>query len=396
MRCSVCQTTPCQVLGGHLAQDTAWLFSDEAEQVLTSGEWCSLFEHLTAHIREPEVEAKKAVRKSNEQLMERVHEPASVIPSQETEDYWIWASAPHPCSGADNAEKVGKWLVFVPIAHVDAAWARIKEAIEQGRLGGMAKVATAKKSPLERNPAERVICVYTDDWTDEYEVRRVHAELYDLGFTQLMSYKTDEATRAGIYQHTSHTRVGVYRFGPRDALNFKAGNYAFMKEGKEEQMAALPPLRLSVELVPHPCWYSNMRQVVPRSTWDVLRRQVYAKYHYQCGICQMRGRLHCHEIWHYDDVQHVQTLQGFIALCEWCHHIKHLGLAGILADQGKLDYDRLVAHFLAVNDCRLEDFEHYQRQAFAQWKARNGYEWQTDLGAYAYLVSQERGQEKLF
>jgi hypothetical protein len=286
--------------------------------------------------------------------------------------------------------------VFVPVIHVDAAWARIKEAVEEGRLGRAAKVATAKKSLLERNPEERVICVYTDDWTDEYEVRRVYAELYNLGFTQPMSYKTDEATRAGIYQHTGHSHVGVYRFGPRDALDFKAGNYAFLKEGTEAQMAALPPLRLTVELVPLPCWYSNMRQVVPRSTWDMLRRQVYAQYHYQCGICQARGRLSSHEIWHYDDEQQVQTLQGFIALCEWCHHIKHLGLAGILAGEGKLEYDRVIAHFLSVNACRMEDFEHHRRQAFAQWRARNRYEWQTDLGAYAHLIPHKRGEEKLF
>ena len=77
-----------------------------------------------------------------------------------------------------------------------------------------------------------------------------------------------------------------------------------------------------------------------RRDLHALRRQIYAQYHSCCGICQARGRLSCHEIWHYDDDQHVQTLQGFIALCEWCHHMKHLGLAGVLAGEGKLDYDR--------------------------------------------------------
>jgi hypothetical protein len=394
MRCHVCQTTPCQMLSGHFEEDAAWLLSDEAEQVLTSGAWCSLFEHLTARIQESEVEAQRTRRESKELCVECQHgrpHPASALPSQETRDYWIWAHAARPESDSSDVKKMGKWLVFVPVACMDAAWARIKEAVEQGRLGRTAKVATAKQSPLERNPAERVICVYTDDWTDEYEVRRVHAELYDLGFAQPMSYKTDEATRAGIYQQTGHRHVGVYRFGPRDALDFKAGIYAFLKVGVEAQETAFLPLRLTVELVPRPCWYSNMRKVIPRSSWDVLRRQVYAQSHYQCGICQARGRLHCHEIWHYDDEQHVQVLQGFVALCEYCHHVKHLGLAGILAGEGKLDYDRVVAHFLTVNDCSLEDFERHQRQAFAQWRARSRFEWRTDLGAYAYLVAQNAG-----
>ncbi|HEY4036114.1 MAG TPA: hypothetical protein VGL94_19320, partial [Ktedonobacteraceae bacterium] len=132
MQCRVCQTTPCQVLGGHLAEACAWLFSDEAEQMLNSGEWCSLFEHLTAHIREPEMETR---RKSKGQSIESVHEPshpASVLPSQEVGDYWIWAYSARPGSDTYNVEKRGKWLVFVPVIHVDAAWARIKEAVEEG------------------------------------------------------------------------------------------------------------------------------------------------------------------------------------------------------------------------------------------------------------------------
>ncbi|BCL79671.1 hypothetical protein ccbrp13_21360 [Ktedonobacteria bacterium brp13] len=397
MRCPVCQTAPCQVLEGDLAHNAAWLFSDEAEQVLTSGEWCSLFEHAAAQIREPEVSAEKVMRKRNSpDTMHKQSQHTPILPSKETEEFWIWVHCPRLSEPSYDAEKVGKWLVFVPVAQVDAAWAKIKEAVEQGRLGGTAKVATAKKSPREVNSAERVICVYTDDWTDEYEVRRVHAELYDLGCTWPMSYKTDKDTLAGVYRHTGYTRVGVYRFGPRDAFDFKAGNYVFLKERTEEQMTSHSPLRLTIELVPQPCWYSNMRKVVPRSTWDTLRRQVYAQYNHHCGICQARERLHCHEIWHYDDDQHVQTLHGFIALCEWCHHVKHLGLAGILAGEGKLDYDRVVAHFLAVNACRLEDFEEHRQQEFVQWRARNRYEWRTDLGKYISLVPQGEDEQRLF
>ncbi|WP_126582600.1 HNH endonuclease [Tengunoibacter tsumagoiensis] len=152
-------------------------------------------------------------------------------------------------------------------------------------------------------------------------------------------------------------------------------------------------LRLTIELVPRPCWYSNMRNVVPRSFWDALRKQVYAQYNYQCGVCQAGRPLHCHEIWHYDDDTHIQLLQGFIALCEWCHHIKHLGLAGILAKEGKLDYHRVVVHFLTVNDCHLEDFESHRQQAFAQWRTRNYYEWKTDLGAHSNLVPHSKREE---
>jgi hypothetical protein len=59
---------------------------------------------------------------------------------------------------------------------------------------------------------------------------------------------------------------------------------------------------------------------------------------------------------------------------------------GILAGQGKLDDTRVVAHFLTVNACRLDDFEMHRRRAFAQWQMRNNYEWRRDLGRYARLV----------
>jgi IstB-like ATP binding protein len=97
-------------------------------------------------------------------------------------------------------------------------------------------------------------------------------------------------------------------------------------------MPANPPenLRLTIELVPETCWYSNMRSALPRDEWDRLRRQVYADYGHRCGICGARGKLHCHERWHYDDAAHVQTLQGYIALCAWCHHVKQLRLSSIV------------------------------------------------------------------
>jgi hypothetical protein len=74
-----------------------------------------------------------------------------------------------------------------------------------------------------------------------------------------------------------------------------------------------------------------------------------------------------------------------VSPCETSRSCRHL------AGEGKLNYDRVAAHFLTINACRLEDFEEHRRQAFAQWRARNRYEWQTDLGAYAYLIPQDVG-----
>lgn len=147
-----------------------------------------------------------------------------------------------------------------------------------------------------------------------------------------------------------------------------------------------PTWHLTIELVPKPVWYSNLRKVMPRSQWDVLRRRVYAEYHHVCGICGASGRLECHERWEYDDVAHVQKLLGFFALCVWCHHVKHLGLADILVSEGKLDMERVIAHFMRVNQCSRDDFEDARREAFAIWTRRNHYQWRTDLGAYSAMI----------
>ena len=146
-------------------------------------------------------------------------------------------------------------------------------------------------------------------------------------------------------------------------------------------------LILTIELVPQPCFYNNLRNRMPRPAWDKLRKQVYAQYHYRCGICQEENvTLNCHEIWHYDDTAHVQKLSGFIALCNMCHHCKHIGYAGILAAEGKLDMNEVIAHFVHVNSCSYQEYKEHEGQAWKTWAERNKYVWTTDLGVYAHVV----------
>lgn len=145
-------------------------------------------------------------------------------------------------------------------------------------------------------------------------------------------------------------------------------------------------LKLTTELVPLTSWFDNLRKVLPRPVWDKLRKRTYAEYGHRCGICGAEGRLNCHEIWEYDDQNHVQRLAGFISLCDLCHHVKHIGLAGILAERGELDYEIVVKHFMKVNDCDRKTFDQYMKKVFIQWDERSQYEWNVDLGDYKDLV----------
>lgn len=146
-------------------------------------------------------------------------------------------------------------------------------------------------------------------------------------------------------------------------------------------------LKLQIELVPATTWYTNLRKVLPQEEWDKVRRKAYADYSYRCGICGASGvRLNCHEVWQYDDEKRLQTLIGFIALCDMCHHVKHIGLAGILASEGKLDYNKVVEHFLKVNGCDLKTFERHQDEAFRKWEERSSQKWTVDIGKFSRFL----------
>ena len=152
-------------------------------------------------------------------------------------------------------------------------------------------------------------------------------------------------------------------------------------------------LKLTIELVPKTSWYNNMRKVLPKAEWDRLRKETYAEHGHKCGICGAEGRLNCHEIWEYDDRNHSQRLVGFIALCDLCHHVKHIGLAGILASKGQLDYEKVVEHFMKVNRCGGGRFKKHKKRAFRQWAERSKYAWQVDLGEYEALVRKSKKQQ---
>jgi hypothetical protein len=119
-------------------------------------------------------------------------------PSAVTSVPWIYARS-RTDQFSDRA-KIGKWMIFVSAEDIDRAWAIIDHVTITDRLGPASKVSTNYR----RNPS-RVICVYTRDYSDLSDMRRVLAWLRHLGFNHTLSYKEDNATRARLY-------------GPRSAL----------------------------------------------------------------------------------------------------------------------------------------------------------------------------------
>jgi 5-methylcytosine-specific restriction endonuclease McrA len=150
--------------------------------------------------------------------------------------------------------------------------------------------------------------------------------------------------------------------------------------------AAAP--RLTVELVPKTCWWSNLRSLADRATWDRIRRPVYRQADYRCEICGgigLQHRVECHEVWRYDERTRTQILVRMIALCPACHEVKHMGFAGVRG-RGKRARD----HLAKVNGWTDEQVLAHISEAFATWARRSKVSWKLDLsGLHPYVGPEE-------
>jgi hypothetical protein len=90
----------------------------------------------------------------------------------------------------------GKWMLFPFSNIVDETWRKVAKATLEGTLGCAAKVATDDGSG-----SLRLICVYTEDFADEEDVRRVVKKMQELDLIkseQGIYYKCDAYTYLNI------------------------------------------------------------------------------------------------------------------------------------------------------------------------------------------------------
>lgn len=125
------------------------------------------------------------------------------------DDYWTYA---HRREGTypEHTLRGGKWLLFVNSRNLGFVWNKIKKAVEEGKLGGSAKAARSGRVYPAEISNVKVICVYTYDWTDSQDVKRIREELRNLGITRKISYKTDEDTERAIYSTNSNEKISKY------------------------------------------------------------------------------------------------------------------------------------------------------------------------------------------
>ncbi|KAJ5161109.1 Isopenicillin N synthase [Penicillium capsulatum] len=116
----------------------------------------------------------------------------------------------------DNSVTTGKWMLFPAVRNVDSTWKTIAAAVVNGDLGGCAKVATGDGSGQSR-----LICVYTKDFGDKEDVKRVLKALVDEGLVdergKPIYYKCDAYTHLDIKSKNDYG-LKASRFSSRDEI----------------------------------------------------------------------------------------------------------------------------------------------------------------------------------
>lgn len=131
--------------------------------------------------------------------------------------------------------------------------------------------------------------------------------------------------------------------------------------------------KLAFELVPESCWYSNLRSILTREQWDVVRKDAYARAAGRCMVCGApAGRLEAHERWEYDERNAVQKLADVVAVCRSCHEVIHIGRTQLMGREREA-----ADHFMKVNGCSYAQYikalgeaneAHRRRNRVAEWK----------------------------
>lgn len=138
----------------------------------------------------------------------------------------------------------------------------------------------------------------------------------------------------------------------------------------------LSEYNLWANMIPRNSWYANLRNILPKSEWDTIRKMVYKHYNYRCSICGSKGSLHAHEWWKYDYDREEQTLKDIVALCYLCHMSQHLGYVQVqLIPSGELTMEEMEQHWMDVNKKSKKEFEEHKYLAFELWEIRSLISW---------------------
>jgi hypothetical protein len=139
---------------------------------------------------------------------------------------------------------------------------------------------------------------------------------------------------------------------------------------------------LTPALIPSPLYgrsiYNELRRTKRRKEWEALRRTVLEAATNTCTHCEavFESRMVCHEVWAYDDLNHIATLTAFEIVCRDCDSVLHFGktlmIGGRKGDEvmAKLA-DQAIAQLMEVNGITKRQANKLIDDAFGQWMDRS-------------------------
>lgn len=145
------------------------------------------------------------------------------------------------------------------------------------------------------------------------------------------------------------------------------------------------PRKLTVELIPQTAWGQNLRAILSRRDWDVLRRWCYQRAGYKCECCGGVGPKHpveCHEVWDWDEANQMQWLAGLVALCPTCHSVKHIGRTLVVSNDPYRTFDQLMRHIARTNGWDGGQTEDHFFQEQQLWQYRSSLKWHLNVSAW--------------
>lgn len=115
----------------------------------------------------------------------------------------------------------GKWMLFPLMDDLDRVWRAVCKGVDSGKLGTTAKVATnGGEVRNEREANLRLICVYTKDFSDERDVRRVLDALLEM---KLVKLPEDDMGHGIYYKCDAYTYLNL---GSGNDYKIKASIYS--------------------------------------------------------------------------------------------------------------------------------------------------------------------------
>ncbi|KAF7899378.1 uncharacterized protein EAF01_008591 [Botrytis porri] len=115
----------------------------------------------------------------------------------------------------------GKWMIFSPPSEVDEIWAAIAKATSTNSLGISAKVAPKDGTGLLQK--SRLICIYTEDFSDKMDVYRVLKAIRELGLV-------DRTLKGAIYYKADvYTYLELSSSNPYDIKASLYNSFEFFK-----------------------------------------------------------------------------------------------------------------------------------------------------------------------